>query len=109
MTFLKPLIDRKIVRNDSEVFLVDQEGSEFPVKRLGTRTIIYNSKMLDMLKYVKNLRGYGVNVIRLDLSLNNEIGIKEIVGAYKDAIAGEEGKLSTRGVEYTTGHYFKGV
>ena len=55
---LKPLIDRKIVRNDSEVFLVDQEGSEFPVKRLGTRTIIYNSKMLDMLKYVKNLRGY---------------------------------------------------
>ena len=50
-----------------------------------------------------------MNVIRLDLSLNNEIGIKEIVGAYKDAIAGKEGKLSTRGVEYTTGHYFKGV
>jgi putative protease len=106
---LKPLIDRRIVRSDGEVFLVDQEGSEFPVKRLGTRTLIYNSKVLDMLKYVKNLGGYGVDVIRLDLSLNNDIGIKEIVGAYKGAIAGKEGRLSTRGVEYTTGHYFKGV
>src|SRR5659263_431950 len=48
---LKPLIDRKIVRSESEVFLVDQEGSEFPVKRLGSRTLIYNSKVLDMLKY----------------------------------------------------------
>ena len=106
---LKPLIDRKFVGNDSEVFLVDQEGSEFPVKRLGTRTLIYNSKVLDMLKYVKNLRGYGVDVIRLDLSLNNDIGIKEILGVYSGAIAGKEGKLSIRGVEYTTGHYFKGV
>lgn len=106
---LKPLIDRKIVRSDSEVFLVDHDGDEFPVKRQGTRTIIYNSKVLDMLKYVKNLKGYGVDVIRLDLSLNNDTEIKEIVRTYKDAIAGKEGKLSTRGIEYTTGHYFKGV
>ena len=106
---LKPLIDRKIVRNDSEVFLVDHDGDEFPVKRQGTRTLIYNSKVLDMLKYVKNLKGYGVDVIRLDLSLNHDAEIKEIVRTYKDAIAEKEGKLSIRGIEYTTGHYFKGV
>jgi putative protease len=62
-----------------------------------------------MLKYVKNLRGYGVDVIRLDLSLNDVTEIKEIIRTYKGAIEGKEGKLSTRGVEYTTGHYFKGV
>ncbi len=106
---LKPLIERKIVRKDSEVLLVDQSGSEFPVKRHGTRTLIFNSKVLDMLKYVKNLKGYGVDVIRLDLSLNRDAEIKEIVGAYKAALSGKEGKLSTKGVEYTTGHYFKGV
>ncbi len=106
---LKPLIDRKIVRKDSEVFLVDQSGSEFPVKRLGTRTLIYNSKVVDMLKYVKNMKSYGVDVIRLDMSLNDDAEIKEIVRAYKEAIAGKEGKLTSRGVEYTTGHYFKGV
>ena len=107
---LKPLIDRRIVRKDSEVLLVDQSGSEFPVKRLGTRTLIYNSKVLDMLKYVKNLEGYGVDVIRLDLSFNTEAEIKEITEAYKEALAGKETKLKpARGIEYTTGHYFKGV
>jgi putative protease len=107
---LKPLIDRRIVRKDSEVFLVDQGGSEFPVKRLGTRTLIYNSKVLDMLKYAKNLNGYGVDVLRLDFTFNTQAEIKEILKAYKEALAGKETRLKpARGVEYTTGHYFKGV
>ncbi len=107
---LKPLVDRKIVRKESEVLLVDQSGSEFPVQRLGTRTLIYNSKVLDMLKYVKNMKGYGVDVLRLDLSLSTDAEVKEITEAYKQAIAGKEAKLKpARGVEYTTGHYFKGV
>jgi putative protease len=107
---LKPLIDRKIARKDSEVLLVDQNGSEFPVKRLGTRTLIYNSKVLDMLKYVKTLKNYGIDVLRLDLSLNNDAEVKAIIEAYKDAIAGKEAKSKPiRGIEYSTGHYFKGV
>lgn len=92
------------------MFLADQSGSEFPVQRLGTRTLIYNSKVLDTLKYVKNLKGYGVDVIRLDLSLNSGVEVKEVTQAYKEALAGKERKLKpVRGVEYTTGHYFKGV
>ncbi|MEL7664956.1 MAG: DUF3656 domain-containing protein [Methanosarcina mazei] len=107
---LKPLVDRKMIRKESEVLLVDQSGSEFPVQRLGTRTLIYNSKVLDMLKYVKNMKGYGVDVLRLDLSLNTPTEVKEITKVYKQAIAGEEVKLKpARGIEYTTGHYFKGV
>ncbi|PAV13225.1 protease [Methanosarcina spelaei] len=107
---LKPLVDRRIVRKDSEVLLVDQEGSEFPVERLGTRTLIYNSKVLDMLKYVKNLKDYGVDVLCLDLSFNTQAEIKEIIKAYKEALAGKEIRLKpAKGVEYTTGHYFKGV
>ncbi|AKB50286.1 Protease [Methanosarcina barkeri str. Wiesmoor] len=107
---LKPLVDRRIVRKDSKVLLLDQEGSEFPVERLGTRTLIYNSKVLDMLKYVKNLKDYGVDVLRLDLSFNSQAEIKEIIKAYKEALAGKENRLKpARGIEYTTGHYFKGV
>lgn len=107
---LKPLVDRKIVREESEVLLVDQSGSEFPVQRLGTRTLIYNSKVLDMLKYVKNMKGYGVDVLRLDLSFNTAAEVEEIVEAYKEALAGKEAKLKPAiGIEYTTGHYFKGV
>ncbi len=100
---LKPLIDRRIVRKDSEVLLVDQSGSEFPVRRLGTRTLIYNSKVLDMLKYVKNLEGYGVDAIRLDLSFNTEAEIEEITGAYKEALAGKGTKsLSEKWLPATT-------
>ncbi|HWR24953.1 MAG TPA: U32 family peptidase, partial [Methanosarcina sp.] len=107
---LKPLIDRKIAKKDSEVLLVDQSGSEFPVKRLGTRTLIYNSKVLDMLKYVKNLKNYGIDVIRLDLSFNTDFEVKAVTEAYKDAIAGKETTLKpARGREYSTGHYFKGI
>ncbi|MDW5550757.1 DUF3656 domain-containing U32 family peptidase [Methanosarcina sp.] len=107
---LKPLVDRRIVKKDSEVLLVDQESSEFPVERLGTRTLIYNSKVLDMLKYVKNLKDYGVDVLRLDLSFNTQAEIKEITKAYKEALAGKEIRLKpAKVVEYTTGHYFKGV
>jgi putative protease len=92
------------------VLLVDQSGSEFPVQRLGTRTLIYNSKVLDMLKYVKNIKGYGVDVLRLDLSFSSDAEVKEVIEAYKEALAGKETKLKpARGVEYTTGHYFKGV
>jgi len=104
---LKPLIDRRIVRKDSKVLLVDQKGSEFPVERLGTRTLIYNSKVLDMLKYVKNLKDYGVDVLRLDLSFNTQAEIKEIIRAYKEALTGKETRLKpARGVEYTTGALF---
>jgi putative protease len=106
---LKPLIKKKIVQKDSEVYLLDQTGSKFPIKRMGTRTLIYNSKVLNMLKYVKNLEGDGVDVIRLDLSLNNDAEIKGIVKTFKEALAGKERKLNAKGVEYTTGHYFKEV
>lgn len=107
---LKPLVDRKIVLEESEVLLVDQSGSEFPVQRLGTRTLIYNSKVLDMLKYVPKMKEYGVDVLRLDLSFNTTAEIEEIVEAYKEALAGKEAKLKPiKGIEYTTGHYFKGV
>ncbi|MCQ1535378.1 U32 family peptidase [Methanosarcina sp. KYL-1] len=107
---MKPLVDRKIVRKDSDVLLADRDGSEFPVIRQGTRTLIYNSKVLDMLKYVKNLKGYGVDVLRLDLSLSSAAEVKEVTEAYREALAGKEAKLKpARGVEYTTGHYFKGI
>lgn len=105
---LKPLIDRKIVRKNSDVCLLDQEVLSFPVKRQGSRTRIYNSKVLNMLKYAKDLKKYGVDVLRLDLSLNNEKEIPEIIEAYKKALLGKDAKLKPgKSVEYTTGHYFK--
>ncbi len=107
---LKPLVDRKLVNKNSEVLLSGQDGSDYPVKREGTRTLIYNSKVLDMLKYVDKLKKYGADVFRLNLSLNSDREVMEITEAYKKAVAGKETMLKpARNVEYTTGHYFKGI
>ena len=107
---LKPLVDRKIVNKNSDVLLTGQDGSEYPVRREGTRTLIYNSKVLDMLKYVDKLKKYGVDVLRLDLSLNGDRDVMEITEAYGKALAGKEARLKpSRDIEYTTGHYFKGI
>ncbi|WP_269851531.1 hypothetical protein [Methanosarcina horonobensis] len=43
---LKPLVDRKIVRNESEVLLVDQSGSEFPVRRLAPAPLSITQRYL---------------------------------------------------------------
>ncbi|WP_440955713.1 DUF3656 domain-containing U32 family peptidase [Methanosarcina sp. Mfa9] len=107
---LKPLVDRKLVNKNSDVLLSGQDGSDYPVKREGTRTLIYNSKVLDMLKYVDKLKKYGADVFRLNLSLNSDREIVEITEAYKKALSGKEARLkAARDVEYTTGHYFKGI
>ncbi|WP_440955347.1 DUF3656 domain-containing U32 family peptidase [Methanosarcina sp. Mfa9] len=106
---LKPLIDRNVLKPGSEVQLLDRQDRSFPVKRWGTRTLIYNSEVLSMLKYIKGLKGSGADVLRLDLTLNGEKEIKDIVRAYSLALEGKKGKLKYADVEYSTGHYFHGI
>ncbi|MDD3043684.1 MAG: DUF3656 domain-containing protein [Methanosarcinaceae archaeon] len=106
---LRPLIDRNIMKMESEACLVDHKDQSFPIKRWGTRTIIYNSAVLSMLDYVEDLKVSGVDVLRLDLTLNDEKDIKDIVRAYRQALEGKKGKLKKMDVEYNTGHYFNGI
>ncbi len=106
---LKPLIDRDVLKPESDVYLLDRQDRSFPVKRWGTRTLIYNSEVLSMLKYIKGLKASGADVLRLDLTLNDEKEIKDIVRAYSLALEGKRGKLKYADVEYSTGHYFHGI
>ena len=106
---LKPLVERNILKPGSEVQLIDRQERSFPVKRWGTRTLIYNSEVLSMLEYIKGLKASGVDVLRLDLTLNHEKEIKDIVRAYSLALEGKKGKLKYADVEYGTGHYFHGI
>ncbi len=106
---LKPLIDRNILKPESEVQLLDRQDRSFPVKRWGTRTLLYNSEVLSMLKHIKALKTSGADVLRLDLTLNDEKEIKDIVRAYSLALEGKRGKLKYADVEYGTGHYFHGI
>ncbi len=107
---LKPLYDKRAVTDDSEMFLIDRDDSSYPVKRWGTRTLIYNSEVLYMLDEIGALKECGADVLRLDLSLNNKKEVREITRAYKRALSGNGVKLSPKRDEiYTKGHYFKGI
>jgi len=107
---LKPLVDKKLVQSDSDVLLVDKKERKFPVKRWGTRTLIYNFEVLNMLDDVEKLKGSGVDVLRLDLKLNTKREVKEITKAYRDALMGKSGRIrGGQGDVYTKGQYFRGV
>ncbi|HJH29265.1 MAG TPA: U32 family peptidase [Methanosarcinaceae archaeon] len=107
---LKPLVDKNIVQSDSDVLLVDKKERKFPVKRWGTRTLIYNFEVLNMLDDVEELKGSGADVLRLDLKLNTKREVKEITKAYREALMGKSVRIRGRqGDVYTKGQYFRGV
>ncbi len=107
---LKPLADRSMLKKDSDVSLIDRREESFPVKRQGTRTLIYHSRVLSMLEDVEALRESGVDILRLDLSLNNQNYIRDIIMAYRNVIHGKRPKTIKRKTEVLTkGHYFEGV
>ncbi len=107
---LKPLVDKNLLETDSDVLLVDKKERRFPVKRWGTRTLIYNFEVLNMLDDVEELKGSGADVLRLDLRLNTKKEVKEITKAYRDALMGNRGRIRGRqGDVYTKGQYFRGV
>jgi putative protease len=106
---LKPLIDSKLLNRDSKVALEDNRGDAFPVMRLGNRTLIYHSRVLDMREHLEEFRESGVDVLRLDLSMNNKKEVREIIRAYRSALEGKRSRPLRKDENITQGHYFEGV
>ena len=106
---LKPLVDKKLVQSDSDVFLIDKKERRFPVKQWGTRTLIYNFEVLNMLDDIEELKRSGADVLRLDLKLNTKREVKEITKAYRDALMGNRGRIRGQQDVFTKGQYFRGV
>lgn len=106
---LKPLIDRNLIHRDSNMALEDNRGDAFPVRRLGKRTLIYHSKVLDMREHLEELRESGVDVIRLDLSMSNKKDVRENIRAYRSSLEGKKSRPLPKDENVTLGHYFEGV
>jgi len=104
--FVGELIERGIAREGQRVHLRDEAGYSFPVVQEHGRTVIYNSIELCMLEHIHTLASCGARAIRLDLVLHTPEQVRDIVEAYRRALAGEPQRLEGR---YTTGHYFRGV
>ncbi|MEA1984094.1 MAG: U32 family peptidase, partial [Euryarchaeota archaeon] len=104
------LVEEGLVNRDSDVNLVDNKERKYPVKCWGQRTLIYDSKVLNMLDHVERLKECGADVLRLDLSLYSKNEVRKITRAYKKALVGKDVRLrDIRDEMYCEGHYFKGV
>jgi putative protease len=108
---LGPVASGKLLNEDSEAYLEDQQGSRFPVKRTGEqRTLIYDSKVLNMAEHTEQLLSLGVHVLRLDLSLYRGKAIRDITRNYRLALDKKRVKpIMYKGEIVATGHFFKGV
>jgi len=105
-------------KNDSTYLLEDQKGERFPVSKDGScRSIIYNSKAVCMLDHLEEMYSNGVDVLRIDISLEEPKLAAEIVKAYASTIKNGfrldaktldvYANLKAQGI--TKGHYYRGV
>ena len=107
---LGPAAARNLLGEASEAYLEDQQGNEFPVKRIGNRTLIYDSNVLNMVEHVDQLLSSGVHVLRLDLSLYKGKAIRDITRNYRLALDKKRVKpIFYKGEMVSSGHFFKGV
>ena len=99
-------------------YLKDSTNQKFPLHVDALcRGIVYNSKILCVLDSLKDIHDAGVNVFRLDFTLEKPDNIREILESYIDVINNnfemdkdDESLLqSLKGEGITKGHYFRGV
>ncbi|MCC7576711.1 MAG: DUF3656 domain-containing protein [Methanomethylovorans sp.] len=107
---LGPLIAKNLLVEHTGTYLEDQQGNKFPLKRVGHRTLIYDSKVLNMSEHAEQLLSLGVHVLRLDLSLYRGKAIRDIIRNYRLALDQKRVKnIIYKGETISTGHFFKGV
>ena len=98
-------------------YLKDRYGVFFPVKNHCNEcyNVIYNSRPLQMLSVLEELRDFGIASFRLSFTIESEKQTEEILKVYEKHSASLEEdapdfmKIEMPKVEYTYGHYKRGV
>ena len=98
--------------------LRNSKGDEFRVSQdIFCRSTIYNSNVTCMLDNLYELHEIGINVLRLDFTLEDKETVKEVIEAYQEVLSNDY-KLGTKATKLynkldekgtTAGHYYKGV
>jgi putative protease len=96
--------------------LLDRKGMIFPMVRRKQTTIIYNSQPMMILEHLPKIYNSGVEIIRLDFTIENDElnDILEIYYLYANGSITEEEVnkfvgLYRKKTSITKGHYFRGV
>ena len=111
--------DKRVAKCKESIYaLRNTKGDEFRVSQdIFCRSTIYNSNVTCMLDNLYELHEIGINVLRLDFTLEDKETVKEVIEAYQEVLANDYklgskatklyNKLDAKGT--TAGHYYKGV
>ena len=111
--------DKRVAKcKESIDALRNSKGDEFRVSQdIFCRSTIYNSNVTCMLDNLYELHEIGINVLRLDFTLEDKETVKEVIEAYQEVLSNDY-KLATKATKLynkldekgtTAGHYYKGV
>ena len=111
--------DKRVAKCKESIYaLRNSKGDEFRVSQdIFCRSTIYNSNVTCMLDNLYELHEIGINVLRLDFTLENKETVKEVIEAYQEVLSNDY-KLATKATKLynkldekgtTAGHYYKGV
>ena len=111
--------DKRVAKcKESTYALRDLKDEQFRVSQdVFCRSTIYNSKVTCMLDNLEELSEVGINLFRLDFTLEDGKTVKEVINAYKEVLENDYrlGSKSTNlynkleKIGITSGHYYKGV
>ena len=110
--------DKRVAKCKESIYaLRNSKGDEFRVSQdIFCRSTIYNSNVTCMLDNLYELHEIGINVLRLDFTLEDKETVKEVIEAYQEVLSNDKlgtkatklyNKLDEKGT--TAGHYYKGV
>ena len=111
--------DKRVSKCKESIYaLRNSKGDEFRVSQdIFCRSTIYNSNVTCMLDNLYELHEIGINVLRLDFTLEDKETVKEVIEAYQEVLSNDY-KLATKATKLynkldekgtTAGHYYKGV
>ena len=111
--------DKRVAKCKESIYaLRNSKGDEFRVSQdIFCRSTRYNSNVTCMLDNLYELHEIGINVLRLDFTLEDKETVKEVIEAYQEVLSNDY-KLATKATKLynkldekgtTAGHYYKGV
>lgn len=111
--------DKRVAKCKESIYaLRNSKGDEFRVSQdVFCRSTIYNSNVTCILDNLYELNEIGINIFRLDFTLEDKDTVKEVIKSYQEVLDNDYklgvkatnlyNKLDNIGI--TSGHYYKGV
>lgn len=111
--------DKRVAKcKESTYALKDFKDEQYRISQdIFCRSTIYNSKVTCMLDNLYELDEVGINIFRLDFTLENRESVKKVIEAYQEVLDNDY-KLGVKATKLyneldnigvTAGHYYRGV